>query len=145
MDTVRRLFADKDEFVRAWTIQLTLDDDYERQSEENAKSLYAKDLNSEFARLAKKEKFPVVRLYLASALQRIPIDQRWDILTALVQHAEDAGDHNLPLMYWYAAEPAVGQDPAKAVALLKQSKIPIVREFIARRLATTSLNSMASK
>ena len=74
-------------------------------------------------------------------MQRIPIDQRWPILTALVQHAEDARDHNLPLMYWYAAEPAVGQDPVKAVALLKQCKIPVVREFIARRLATLSLTS----
>lgn len=95
-------------------------------------------------RLANEDKSPVVRLYLASALQRIPVDQRWDVLTALVQHAEDAGDHNLPLMYWYAAEPAVGVDPVKAIALLKKCKIPIVREFIARRLATTSLKTMAS-
>ena len=95
--------------------------------------------------MARDDKSPVARLYLASALQRIPVEQRWDTLTALVQHAEDAGDHNLPLMYWYAAEPAVGQDPVKAVALLKQCRIPVVREFIARRLATASLKTVASK
>ena len=39
----------------------------------------------------------------------------------------------------------VASDPAKGIALLKQCKIPIVREFIARRLATTSLKLTASK
>jgi hypothetical protein len=78
-------------------------------------------------------------------LQRLKPEQRWGVLTELVQHAEDASDHNLPLMYWYAAEPCVASDPAKAVALLKQCKIPVVREFIARRLATSSLKTVANK
>ena len=60
-----------------------------------------------------------------------------------MEHAEDASDHNLPLMYWYAAEPCVASDPAKAVVLLKRCRIPVVREFIARRLATLSLTSSA--
>ena len=119
--------------VRAWTIQLSLQD-----------MKPTPGLLREFARLARQEKSPVVRLYLASALQRLKPDERWDILTALLAHAEDAGDHNLPLMYWYAAEACVASDPAKAVALLKQCRIPVVREFIARRLATTSLQMAAS-
>ena len=55
--------------------------------------------------MAKSDPSPVVRLYLASALQEIRLDERWEILAGLASHAEDAGDHNLPLMYWYAAEP----------------------------------------
>jgi hypothetical protein len=48
-------------------------------------------------------------------------------------------------MYWYAAEPCVASDPTRAVALLKQCKIPLLREFIARRLATSSLKTVANK
>ncbi len=95
--------------------------------------------------MAKTDPSPLVRLYLASALQRIPVAHRWEVLKELVQHAEDAGDHNLPLMYWYAAEPCVASDPVRAIALLKQSKIPLLREFIARRLATSSLKTVANK
>ena len=61
--------------------------------------------SSRFAELARTDPSPVVRLYLASALQRLPLENRWEILAGLVGHAEDAADHNLPLMYWYAAEP----------------------------------------
>jgi uncharacterized protein YbaP (TraB family) len=82
---------------------------------------------------------------MASALQRIPVAHRWEVLKELIQHAEDAGDHNLPMMYWYAAEPCVASDPAKAIALLKQCKLPLVREFIVRRLATSSLKTVASQ
>ncbi len=56
----------------------------------------------------------MVRLYLASAMQRLPLEQRWDTLAALVSHGEDASDHNLPLMYWYAAEPLAAVDAARA-------------------------------
>ena len=43
------------------------------------------------------------------------------------------------------AEACVASDPAKGIALLKQCQIPLLREFIARRLATTSLKLTASK
>jgi putative membrane-bound dehydrogenase-like protein len=124
----------KDAYVRAWAVQFALE--YRRAPP---------DIFGELRRLAREDESPVVRLYLASALQRIPIEQRWPSLEYLIAHAEDASDHNLPLMYWYAAEPCVASDPAKAVALLKQSKIPVVREFIARRLATSGLKTVASQ
>ncbi|MBI3876605.1 MAG: hypothetical protein HY300_11765 [Verrucomicrobia bacterium] len=88
----------------------------------------------EFARLANDDPSPVVRLDLASACQRLRLEQRAPIVEALLAHAEDANDHNLPLMYWYAAEPLVGADPAKGALLLAKTKIPVVREFIAKRM-----------
>jgi putative membrane-bound dehydrogenase-like protein len=115
--------ADSDDLVRAWTIQLAC---------ENKKPSEA--LLKEFARMAREDKSPVVRLYLASALQRLPIEQRSEILEALLAHAEDASDHNLPLMYWYAAEPLAGKDVATAAKLLPKTKIPQVREYITRRM-----------
>ena len=113
----------KDDYIRAWTIQLACEDKNPSDA-----------LLKEFARLAREDKSPVVRLYLASALQRLPIEKRGEILEALLAHAEDATDPNLPLMYWYAAEPLAGKDVASAARLLAKTKIPKVREFITRRM-----------
>ncbi len=49
-------------------------------------------LATEFRGLAASDPSPVVRLALASALQRLPLDARWAILEALIAHAEDASD-----------------------------------------------------
>ncbi len=76
-----------------------------------------------------------MRLYLASAAQRLPASQRWDIVETLAAHGEDAADHNLPLMVWYAAEPLAGVDPARALALAAKSKLPLLA-FMVRRIAS---------
>ena len=76
-----------------------------------------------------------MRLYIASALQRIPHSQRWQLADALVQHGEDATDHNLPLMIWYGVEPLVPVDASRAMRLAGRSKIPLVTRYIARRTA----------
>ena len=110
------------EYVRAWAVQLGVEG-----------GLVAP---AALAALAKDDPSPVVRLYVASALQRLPVEQRWEVLENLVQHAEDADDHNLPVMVWYAAESCVPADGAKAAALAAKSKIPKVREFISRRLVS---------
>jgi len=67
------------------------------------------------------------------------VERRWDILQALLRKSADIGDHNLPLLYWYAAEGCIASDAARAESLLKSCKIPKVREFIARRLAQMAL------
>jgi putative membrane-bound dehydrogenase-like protein len=111
------------EYVRAWTIQLLC----EEQNPSPA-------VLAEFARLAQQDPSPVVRLYLASALQRMPVDARWPIATALAAHAEDNADHNLPLLLWYGIEPAVAKDRKQALTLMKASKIDRLREFIPKRI-----------
>ena len=115
------------EFVRAWTIQLLAED-------KNVSDAALK----KFAGMAANDPSPVVRLYLASGLQRVPPAKRWEILTALLNHADDAQDHNLPYLYWYAAEGAIGADPERGVKLLTTTKIPKLRQFIARRITATS-------
>ena len=99
----RRASPTTDPYVRAWTIRLATED------ENPSAATLAK-----FAEMAKSDPSPVVRLDLASALQRMPLEKRWEILEGLVAHAEDATDHNLPLMDWYAAEPLAAADPARA-------------------------------
>ena len=78
---------------------------------------------------------PVVRMYLASAAQRIAAERRWELMINLVSHAADADDQNLPYLYWYAIEPLVGLDRQRAVQLASKAKIPKLRQLIARRVA----------
>jgi putative membrane-bound dehydrogenase-like protein len=112
-------------YVRGWAIQLACEEGKPSEA-----------LVAEFVRLGKEDPSQVVRLYLASAVQRIPAASRWEILRGLVSHAEDAQDHNLPLMYWYGLEPLVGLDKAKALTMATTGKVPLLREFVARKLAT---------
>jgi putative heme-binding domain-containing protein len=116
------LLSDRSEYLRAWTVQLLCED-----GKPTAEAL------SKFASLAQSDPSPVVRLYLASALQRLPVAERWPVVEGLLSHAEDAGDANLPLMVWYGTEPLVPTNPAKALQLAAASRLPLVREFIARR------------
>jgi putative heme-binding domain-containing protein len=92
------------------------------------------DFRERLATLADRDRSALVRLHLASGLQRLPPEQRWPIAAALVQRGEDAADHNVPLMLWYAVEPLVPKDPERVLSLIEKGKIPLVREFIARRL-----------
>ena len=61
---------------------------------------------------------------------------RWALVKGLISHAEDAQDQNLPQMYWYAIEPLCAADKAKAIKLASASKIPVLRKYIARRIAS---------
>ncbi len=89
-------------------------------------------------RLAKEDPSPVVRLAVASALHSIPLNDRWEIIDGLTSHPEDATDHNLPLMYWYAMEPLADVDPQRALALAMTAgeNIPLLRDFMVRRLGS---------
>ncbi len=113
---------DKDPHIRAWAIQLL--------NEDNSPPTRAVDT---FARMAREDDSPVVRLYLAAALQRINHDDRWQIAQALVKKGEDSDDHNIPKMIWFAIEPLVAGNPSRALELAKSSKIPMLTEYIARR------------
>lgn len=122
-----QLLDDESAYVRAWVIQLSLENE-----DTDAKLLVR------FAKMAREDSSQVVRLYLASALQRIAPENRWDILEALAHHGGDAGDHNLPLMYWYAAEPLAEVDPTRALAfgLSCGESIPLLRDFMLRRIGS---------
>lgn len=124
-DAKLQLLNDKDETIRGWTIQCALED--KKTSPAILEKMVA---------MAKNDDSTFVRLYLASALQRLPLEQRWDLATALVSHEADKDDHNLPLMYWYGIEPLVPTDKARALQLAAKAKIPLIRQYIARRSAS---------
>lgn len=112
--------------VRTWAIRLLLDD----------KATAGNDLTTRaLAGRAQQESSSVVRLALASALQRLPLAARPAIARPLLARAEDATDHNLPLMLWYGLEP-LARDHAQDLAdLAGHCRIPMTLTCIARRLA----------
>ena len=113
------------EHIRPWAVRLLADRVITEQSVIDA-----------ITNLATIEPSGLVRLYLASAMQRLPVKDRWDIATALASRVEDAGDRQLPLMIWYGLEPAVGERPDLAVELCSQPLIPLLRQHIARRVTS---------
>lgn len=84
--------------------------------------------------LARTEAVPAVRLALASALQRLPVAQRWALAAALLGH-DDSQDHNLPTVLWYGIEPLAATDPVRCAELARQARFVRVRELLWRRLA----------
>ena len=117
------LLNDSEQYIRAWTIQLLAED-------KNPSGI----VRSKFAEMAKSEQSPVVRLYLASALQRMPHDQRWNILESLSKHSEDKEDNNIPRMLWLALEPMVVEHPQKALQLALQFRTSSLAGVHPRRL-----------
>ena len=114
---------DSDEYVRSWAIQLLCED-----KNPSAAALAA------FAKMAKEDVSPVVRLYLASAMQRIDGESAWQVVEQLALHGEDNEDHNLPKMIWFGLEPLVKTNPARALELATQTQIPLIAKYIARRV-----------
>lgn len=120
---LRKQLEHPDDHVRVWAVRLLVDAD--KVDDDTITCLVER---------TQRDDSGLVRLYLASALQRLPIDQRAKIAAALLAHAADAKDHNLPLMLWYGVEPLIAAQPMHGVELTLQSKIPLVRRFGARRL-----------
>ncbi|RYZ46568.1 MAG: c-type cytochrome [Sphingobacteriales bacterium] len=113
---------DKEPYIRGWAVQLSWED-----------GAPSEPVIAKFAQMAGQEKSPVVRLYLASAMQRLDLEKRWAIAAGLLQHGEDENDHNLPKMLWFAIEPFVAKDPNKALDLAAKSKLSLIRKYAARR------------
>jgi putative membrane-bound dehydrogenase-like protein len=111
--------------LRAWAVRLLVDD----RKVSNAAA-------GKFAEMAQRDPAPLVRLFLASALQRMDLPLRWPVVEALAQHAEDADDAAIPLMLWYGVEPLVVSDLARASKLAAEAKLPWLRQSIARRIAS---------
>lgn len=121
------LLKNDNEYLRSWAIQLLSED----QSPSD-------NTLQQFIGLARSDTSALVRLYLASAMQRTPPAKRWDIVDALYQHSEDKNDHNQPLMIWYAFEPLVEKDMNKAIAIALRAKLPEALKFTVQRIAAVN-------
>src|SRR5690606_30542084 len=110
--------------VRVWAIRLLIeqwpldgilgpvpyDEEEQKQVRQKAEALLPKLIE-----LAETDRSGLVRLTLGSTLQRLPVDLRSQLATALVQRPEDAADHNLPLLVWYGLIPVADRHPEHLV------------------------------
>ena len=87
-----------------------------------------------FCNMARTESSGLVRLALASTLQRLPVEVRLPLAAALMSRTEDADDHNLPLLVWYGLVPVAESDPSGLANVALESKWPKTQRLIARRL-----------
>jgi len=103
------------------------------------------DLAFDPATLAKEETSSLVRLNLASVLQRIPLKERPGLALALLSH-DDAGDPFLSHLVWYGISPLAKHDPEALIRIAKDCAWPKVTRWIARSLATQpeALNALLS-
>ena len=120
------LLDNENEHLRAWAVRLLCEDNHPPE-----------DAVRRFCQLARRGDSPLVRLHLASALQRLEAGQCWPLAEALATREEDADDQNLPLMLWYGVEPLIADDLPRYVDLAGNAQIPLVRRHIARRITSS--------
>ncbi|HVX62207.1 MAG TPA: PVC-type heme-binding CxxCH protein, partial [Pirellulales bacterium] len=132
------LLEDSDEHVRTWGVRLLTDNlplDTATGEARATPGTVDKELLAALAGLARNDASPLVRLALASTLQRLPPADRPPLAAALLSRAEDAGDHNLPPLVWYGLIALADQQPEQLVPLAVDARWPQVRNWIARRCA----------
>ena len=108
------------------------------ESEPNEDNVYTNRqlMLRRLAKMASEEDSPIIRLALASAVQRMPTQERGPILKELLSREINAKDHNLALMYWYALEPLCATDPSQALEIASKINIPTVLSYSVRRTAS---------
>jgi putative membrane-bound dehydrogenase-like protein len=132
------LTRDADEHVRTWAIRLLTDAwplDTPLAKSRSEDRTPNDPAVSRFAELARREDSGLVRLALASILQRLPMRDRPTLAAALLSRAEDAEDHNLPSLIWYGLLPIAEENPQALIPLALDSRLPQVTQWIARRCA----------
>ena len=134
------LLQDRDEEIRVWAVRLLtdglpMDTAIGKRPPGPDIGLNPAGLDGLASLASSKSESPAVRLALASALQRLPVEQRALVARGLAKHAEDADDHNLPLLVWYGLIPVADSDPMGLAKLGAECALPTTRRLIARRLA----------
>ncbi|WDQ16482.1 PVC-type heme-binding CxxCH protein [Rhodopirellula sp. P2] len=122
-DFLARCLDDPSEHVRCWAIQFLTED-----------APPSPTVLAKFQSMAQSDDSGLVLTWLASALQRLRVEDRWPVALALGSHKKYADDRVLPLMVWYGVEPAVLANPEQAIEMVVSCQLPIVREYITRRV-----------
>lgn len=85
--------------------------------------------------MAREDPSALVRLNLASVLQRAPVQRRGELALALLSHGEDADDPFLPSMVWFGISPLAKAEPQSLVAIARECRWPKTLRWITRSLA----------
>lgn len=112
--------------VQAWGVRLLVDD--------GAPSARVVDRLARLAGSKSGGPAPLARLYLASAMGRIPLQARWPLAEALARETGSIASVNHVLLVWYGLEPLVALDRRRAAALITPRASLLLCRLIARRL-----------
>jgi putative membrane-bound dehydrogenase-like protein len=135
---LQAMLHDRHESIRAWAVRLLTDDmpiDTIFSQQIDGVSTVPDQLMSSLVTLARDDSSGLVRLVLASTIQRLPVNRRLELARPLVAHADDAPDHNLPGLIWTGLIPVAVADPHGLVSLAGDCQFPELARAISRRLA----------
>jgi putative membrane-bound dehydrogenase-like protein len=135
--TLRSLLSHDHEALRVWAIRLLTDKhvlDTVTSGRPTSEAPLPADLLDTFARMARDDRSGLVRLTLASTLQRLPHSQRAALAAPLLARKEDANDPNLPLLVWYGLIPLADSDASALAKLGADCVWPTTLRLITRRL-----------
>ena len=133
--------SDPDEHIRAWVIRLMMDDqpiDTLFGPREKAMPTINAELVQKLVQQAQVDSSGLVRLTLASALQRLPVEHRGELAKALAFRSEDKNDHNIPLVVWAGITPLVELDPEKLLEVASSTEWSNLRTWVARAITERS-------
>ncbi len=125
---------DPKEHMRVWAIRLLTDEwaiDSVYGPMAHRKVASDPELRDRFVEMAAEDQSGLVRLALASTLQRIAIEDRVVLASALAGRTEDAGDHNLPKLVWFG----LMHLGAERLEVAKASEWPELLRYLARSAA----------
>ncbi len=122
------------EYVRSWAVQFLAEP-----------KAMPDGVRSRLESLAKSDTSALVRLHLAAAAQRLPMEQRWTLLENLSLRDGDYEDPNIPYMIWYAFEPLAELDANRAIEIAKRSKQRHALPYMVRRVAAIEGDSKAAQ
>jgi hypothetical protein len=135
---VVELLDDSDEHLRVWALRLLVDlwpIDTVHGQVRATKGSVEPALVEKLVTIATRDSSGLVRLVLASTLQRLPAELRPALAAALASDEQYAADHNLPKLLWYGLAPLTKDRPSELVPIAADGKLPLTREWIARALA----------
>jgi putative membrane-bound dehydrogenase-like protein len=132
---------DPSENIRIWAIRLMIDQqpiDTLFGPRENALPAPNLEVVKKLLKRALSDTSGLVRLTLASALQRLPVEHRGELAKALAFRSEDINDHNIPLLVWAGITPLVELDPEKLLDVARTTEWSNLRTWIARAITERS-------
>ncbi|MDA8775733.1 c-type cytochrome [Opitutales bacterium] len=129
------------EHIRAWVIRLKMDDqpiDTLFGPREKAMPTINPELMQKLVQQAITDESGLIRLTMASSLQRVPVESRGELAKALAFRSEDENDHNLPHLVWAGITPLVALDPQKLLEVARSTEWSNLRTWIARAITERS-------
>lgn len=135
-DAISELQGDDGEAMRAWVAKLLVDD---RPLDMNTGTpRLGPPLNPVLIGILSRmaaDPSGLVRLAVASALQRLPVEERALPAIGLAGNKKDANDPNMPFMVWYGLMPLVERKPEALLDIVQTTTFPKLRQWIARAFA----------